>query len=80
MPDRARCKFVCEKSAPQWEGASSRNVTLRAQYESPTPVPEDEAFSRYTPCGHLDMTIDNPALDTFFEPGKAYYIDISPAE
>lgn len=77
MPDRTRCKFVCDK-AQKAEVGTHVNVELRAQYEQDNPTPEDERFSRYTPCGFMQMTIDNPALDGFFQPGKAYYLDITP--
>lgn len=79
MAERTRCKFVCEKAERPYEGADHVNVELRAQYESENPVPEDERFSRYTPCGFFSATISNPSLDGFFQPGKAYYLDITPA-
>lgn len=37
---------------------------------------EDNSFSRSTPGGKLELTVDNPAVKGFFKPGRKYYIDI----
>jgi len=53
----------------------SEQITLAPVYGE-----ENKPWSQYTPCGQLQMTITNPAALGAFEPGKAYYLDISPAE
>lgn len=40
---------------------------------------ENKSFSKWTPQGSIEMTITNPAAVEFFEIGKAYYIDFTPA-
>lgn len=75
---RTRCKFRCETVKPA-EYGERFHVQLRAQYESESNVPENERFSRYTPCGSFEATIENPALNDFFEPGREYFLDITPA-
>jgi hypothetical protein len=40
---------------------------------------DNESWSQYTPSGSLEMMITNPAAIDQFEPGKAYFIDITPA-
>lgn len=53
-------------------------VYFETQYD-PT-VPEDQRFTVATPWGNMMQAIDNPAAIAQLEVGKAYYIDISPAE
>lgn len=74
---RARCKFRCS-GILVGEGAS-RQVQLQAAYD-PKNIPEDEAFTKYTPWGEMKFGLENPALEGFFQPGKTYYIDITPVE
>lgn len=80
MPERARCRFTVDKVEPAYEGAGpgERTVHLRTQYDEPL-TKEQEAFSTSTPWGSMEMGISNPALEGFFEPGKDYYIDITPS-
>jgi hypothetical protein len=40
----------------------------------------NESWSKWTPSGELKMTITNPAAIAAFEPGKAYYLDFTPAD
>lgn len=56
----------------------SRRVRLETQYDSS--IPEDQAFTKATPSGHIEMTIDNPAALAQLELGKAYYVDFTPTD
>lgn len=40
---------------------------------------ENKSFSEATPSGNLAMSITNPDALGFFEEGKEYYLDITPA-
>lgn len=40
---------------------------------------ENKSFAKYTPNGEISLGITNPNAIEFFELGKAYYIDFSPA-
>jgi len=42
-------------------------------------LPENQRYHKYTPSGELKMTIDNPPAEEFFELGKSYYLDFTPA-
>lgn len=42
--------------------------------------PEHNQFSEATPSGELVMMVSNPEAFGFFECGKDYYLDFSPAE
>ena len=77
MPNAARCKFTVIGVTHRAHGF--KEVEMHTQYDEPLSK-EDEAFSKATPSGDLSFHLDNPALADFFEPGKAYYIDITPAE
>lgn len=68
-----RCKFRCTQAEKQDYGIA---VSLTAEYSESK---EDNQFSEATPSGALNMIVSNPAVDRFFEVGKSYYLDISPA-
>lgn len=73
-----RAKFVVQKIAQVSWNAETRIVTLGAQYDQT--IPEDQRFQKATPSGQLEMTIDNPAAVAQLGLGKAYYLDLTPAE
>lgn len=78
MP-KTRAKFRCvgyttTKWGPQAD--PSHAYEFQAQYDPDQP--EDERFAKATPTGKLTITVDNPAVS--FEPGDAYYLDITPAD
>lgn len=52
-------------------------VTMSAVHDNKTP--ENERFTKATPSGKLEMTIDNPSALDFFEKGKSYYADFTQA-
>lgn len=41
-------------------------------------TPENDRFHKYTPAGHITITVDNPNVN--FELGKYYYVDFSEAQ
>ena len=71
-----RAKFVCVSKTIRGSGENQHN-----DFEF-TPVTggpgENNSFWKWTPSGKLEMRCTNPDVD--FVPGKAYYIDITPAE
>lgn len=69
-----RCKFRCvEAPAP-----TGGKLVLEAQYDPDSD--KDKSFTVATPWGRLEAQIDNPkAIEAMnFEPGKCYFVDISP--
>lgn len=72
-----RCKFVCTAIEPQPYSDSSK-VTLEARY-CPE-VPDDVRFTKATPWGSMSVGISNPEALKLFEVGKAYYVDVVPAQ
>ncbi|QMR77927.1 hypothetical protein [Enterobacter sp. RHBSTW-00175] len=71
-----RAKFQCN-SINKSPDNSSAVVNLMAITTGST---ENEAWSKYTPSGQLQMVISNPAAFEQFEQGKEYFIDIQPAQ
>lgn len=41
---------------------------------------EDNSFAKFSPSGHLELTIANPALVGKIEPGQKFYLDFTKAE
>lgn len=74
-----RAKFRCNAVE---DYGHSKKVKLSVVYALPHegPPTEDDRFTKATPSGELWMTVDNPAASCQFEPGKHYYVDISPAD
>jgi hypothetical protein len=61
---------------PTEEMRWSRTYRFQAIYDPS--IPEDARYATATPSGELRIHVDNPAVS--FEPGKAYYLDFTPAE
>lgn len=40
---------------------------------------EDNSFARWTPCGNVSLTINNPALFGKFSDGQKFYADFTEA-
>jgi hypothetical protein len=40
---------------------------------------ENKRYAKATPSGQLEMTVDNPLAQAFFELGKSYYLDFTKA-
>lgn len=45
-----------------------------------TTGPGNETYSKFTPCGKLELTITNPDAFNQFVPGKVYDVLLSPVE
>jgi hypothetical protein len=67
-----RAKFRC--AHVKHFAGDLRIVTMSAITDSDTP--KDQQFTKHTPGGTLEMSVDNP--DVTFEPGKDYYLDFTP--
>jgi len=71
-----RAKFRVN-SFTQFTG-QGRKFDLSAVTDDGTP--ENQRYNTATPAGQLSITIDNPAVVDFLQPGKSYYLDFSDAE
>ncbi len=40
---------------------------------------QNKTWAQYTPCGSVNMSIDNPSALDQFEVGKTYFVDFSEA-
>lgn len=74
--DRLQAKFTCHEVTRSMYG---ERPSLGAIYGTSEEDP-NRAWAKATPSGKLEMQIDNPAAQGFFEPGKHYLITIEEAE
>jgi len=58
----------------------SVHVEIRAVPVNSASGKENESWSKWTPSGELKLTITNPPAADFFEIGREYYVDFTPAE
>ncbi|MFZ2125682.1 MAG: hypothetical protein WAV01_03585 [Candidatus Saccharimonadales bacterium] len=52
-------------------------VSLTCRYSD---TPEDNSFAQATPTGNTSITVSNPALVGFFQPGQKFYLDFTEAK
>ena len=69
-----RAKFKCQE---KHERANSGCIEYNFSAVGADEVPENQRYHKYTPCGDLSITVNNPSVN--FELGKAYYLDFSEA-
>jgi hypothetical protein len=62
-------------SITKWKGQDQ--VKFNCVY---TGTPEDNTFSQATPAGNAELTVSNPSLLGFFQPGDKFYLDFTKAE
>lgn len=75
MPTRA--KFCCVGfTTTRWSARADETRAFEFQAVYDPDQPEDQRYAKATPSGKLTLTVDNPKVT--FEPGEAYYIDITP--
>jgi hypothetical protein len=74
-PTRAVCKFAV-RSVKDY-GGDNKEIDLVTRYDPA--LPEDQKFSKFTPSGEMKFTLQNPALNDFFQPGQTYLITIESA-
>ena len=73
----ARCKFTVESVTHHAYGG--RTVKLTTAYDEPLSK-EDQAFSKATPNGRMEVDISNERVFETFTPGKKVYVDVIPIE
>lgn len=73
-----RCKFkVQEKTDIANYGSSKGKQLSRVTL---IPVSGNEAWSKWTPSGKIELTISNPAAVDALELGEEYYVDFTKAD
>jgi hypothetical protein len=74
-----RAKFCLVEVKQSSYNPTARTLVFEPRYTKS--VEEDKRFSKATPSGKLEMTVDNPAVLKSFEGkiGQAYYLDFSEA-
>lgn len=75
----ARCKFQITNMLPAYPSSEPESPAKRVVFETryDNTVAEDQAFTKYTPTGRLDVVIDNPTVTDQFKVGDLVYVDIT---
>ncbi|MFJ2004827.1 hypothetical protein [Streptomyces chartreusis] len=63
---------------PEPTGTQTWPRTFRFHAVYDTTIPEDQRYARATPCGAIEIQVDNPSVA--FEPGRQYYLDFTPVD
>lgn len=75
----ARCKFQITSILPAYPNnepdSPPRRVVFETRYD--IDIAEDQAFTKYTPSGRLDVIIDNPKVTDQLKVGDNVYLDIT---
>jgi hypothetical protein len=71
-----RCKFRLD-SMTHHANYTGKTLVFSAVSEATKTIPEDQAFTKYTPTGKLEVTIDNPAVSPMLKVGGFYYLDLT---
>jgi len=75
----ARCKFQVTNVLPAYPNSepesTAKRLVLETRYDNT--VAEDQAFTKYTPTGRMDVVIDNPNVTSQLNVGDHVYIDIT---
>ncbi len=78
---QVRAKFFVEdikhQDIPGTEQYAS--ITMKPVFGTYGDGEVNKTWSKYTPSGHLQITITNPSAIEAFEKGKSYYLDFTPA-
>lgn len=70
-----RAKFKLS-SVTNFPGTTQQRFHFDAVYDAS--IPENASFTKYTPSGHMEMTVDNPAAQDQLKLGEYYYFDFIP--
>ena len=72
-------QFNVKDGKSSWETLELFAVGQDKPY-GPNGESEDNTFARYTPNGHLTLTINNPELFGKFKQGQKFYLDFTEAK
>ena len=72
-----RAKSKCVVTSKSNYGAGTEQNSVRLQ---PVMGPGNESWSKYTPGGSIEMTINNPEALEQFKLGAEYFVDFTPAD
>jgi hypothetical protein len=72
----ARCKFRITNILNTEPESTAKRIVFETHYDDT--IPEDQAFTKYTPTGRMDVVIDNAAVTEKYVVGGFVYVDITP--
>lgn len=68
-----------KRSADQSGDTQAEEITLSAVY-SDKEGSANKQWSKWTPCGQMGFTVNNPAAFGKVLPGQFYYVDLIPTD
>jgi hypothetical protein len=76
-----RAKFRCTNVSKSASNYGGQPGTVESNVVTLQPVCDDhnKTWSKWTPCGDIKMTINNPEAFDKFVPGECYFVDFTPA-
>jgi hypothetical protein len=76
---RIRCKFKIQQLRPTGNKEGDKELfalNLVAEYDQA--IPEDQAFQKWTPTGHMEVYISNPDAVRALQSAQYCYVDLTP--
>jgi hypothetical protein len=67
-----RCKFTLTEISNHYWG-KGQTFVFQAVYDPS--IPEDQRFASASPNGRFEILVDNPAVQSQWKLGQAYYFD-----
>jgi hypothetical protein len=71
-----RSKFQLQEIRQHSWNKNQRTFVFNCIYDSS--IPEDQRFLDATPSGHMEITVNNPAVIAEWKLGEYYYFDAVP--
>lgn len=68
-----------KRSADQSGDTQAEEITMSAVY-SDKEGSANKQWSKWTPCGQMSFTVNNPAAFGKVLPGQFYYVDLIPTD
>lgn len=79
-PMKTRCKFVVRQAVTEYNNVGPTGQTrFKLEAVCDSSIPENEAFTKWTPQGVLEVTISNPVAAQMLSFGGYFYLDLIPA-
>lgn len=80
FPMKTRCKFVVRQAVTEYNNAGPTGQTrFRLEAVCDAWIPENQAFTKWTPQGVLEVTVSNPMAAAMLSTGGYFYLDLIPA-
>jgi hypothetical protein len=79
MVVRAKVRCITVKTSASNYGSNAGTIESKQVELGPVADPANSTWSKYTPAGSINLTINNPEAFEAFKPGETYFVDFTPA-